>query len=239
MIGADSETDIAILKVEPDRLTAISIGDSRTLQVGDFVVAIGNPFGLGQTATFGIVSALGRTGLGIEGYEDFIQTDASINPGNSGGALVDLTGRLVGINTAILSQNGGSIGVGFAIPVEMVNGIAKQLIVYGRASHGALGVVVEDLEPDRALAVGDGSGALVSQVHPRSAAAKAGIQYGDVIIALDGQPVTSSSQLRSTIGQKQPGTAVQLSLLRNGRQRLVTTTLDRLPTIGSPWSANY
>jgi S1-C subfamily serine protease len=239
VVGMDPQTDIAVLKVQPDRLTAISVGDSRTLQVGDYVVAIGNPFGLGQTATFGIISALGRTGLGLERYEDFIQTDASINPGNSGGALVDLNGRLIGINAAILSQNGGNIGVGFAIPIEMANSVAKQLIATGRASHGALGVAVEDLTPDQEQAMGNGSGALVSQVQPRSAAARAGIQGGDLIAALDGQPITSSSQLRSAIGQKQPGATVWLSLMRNGRQRVVTTTLDPLPVAASAWPKGF
>jgi serine protease Do/serine protease DegQ len=231
VVGTDPQTDIAVLKVQPDRLTVMPMGESRFLQVGDYVVAIGNPFGIGQSATFGIVSALGRTGLGIESYEDFIQTDASINPGNSGGALVDTNGRLIGINAAILSRSGGNVGVGFAIPIDLANAVIRQLIASGKVSRGSLGVTVQDLTPDlaTAMALSVDVGAVVSQVVPQSAAAKAGVEDGDVITALDGEPVTGSSQLRNAIGQKQPGTAVRLSLLRDGRQRTVTATLDPLP----------
>jgi serine protease DegQ len=230
LVAADPQTDIAVLKVEPERLTSLPMGDSKQVQVGDYVVALGNPFGVGQTATFGIVSGLGRTGLGIENYEDFIQTDASINPGNSGGALVDMEGRLIGMNAAIISRGGGNVGIGFAIPINMVKSVAQQLILQGRVSRGALGVTVQDLTPSlaKAMQIDVFGGALVSQVNPKSAAAKAGIEDGDVIVALDGDPVTTSSQLRNAIGQKQPGTTVRVSLLRNGRERSVTATLDPL-----------
>ena len=230
LVAADAQTDVAVLKVEPDRLTALPTGTSKDLKVGDYVVAIGNPYGLGQTATFGIVSALGRTGLGIEGYEDFIQTDASINPGNSGGALVDMSGRLIGINAAILSRSGGNVGIGFAIPIDMAKAVAQQLIAYGKVSRGALGVSIQDLTPvlARAMGVAVSSGAVVSQLQPGSAAAKAGIEEGDVITALDGETLTGSAQLRNEIGQKQPGTAVRLTLLRDGKERTVTATLEPL-----------
>jgi Do/DeqQ family serine protease len=235
VVGTDPQTDIAVLKVEPDRLTALPAGDAKALQVGEYVVAIGNPFGLGQTATFGIVSALGRTGLGIEGYEDFIQTDAAINPGNSGGALIDMAGRLIGINTAIFSRGGGSVGIGFAVPIDMIELVTQQLIASGKVSRGALGVALQDLTPPLAQAMGVDalSGAVVSQVLPQSAAAKAGIDAGDVIIAVDGKPVTGSSPLRNEIGRKQPGTIVRLTLLRDGRERTVTTTLDTLASTAS------
>ena len=204
LVGADTQTDVAVLKIAADHLASIPIGSSKGLQVGDYVVAIGNPFGIGQTATFGIVSALGRAGLGIEGYEDFIQTDASINPGNSGGALVDTAGRLVGINTAIVSRSGGNVGVGFAIPIDLVKTIADQLIAHGSISRGELGVVIQDVTPALAQAMGlkNPVGALVSQVVPNSAAAKAGIEEGDVITVLNGEPVTDSRKLRNAIGQE-------------------------------------
>jgi S1-C subfamily serine protease len=235
LVATDPQTDVAVLKVEGDHLTSLPLGDSKRLQVGDYVVAIGNPFGVGQAATFGIVSAVGRTGLGIESYEDFIQTDASINPGNSGGALVDLSGRLVGMNAAIISRGGGNVGVGFAIPIDLVKTIADQLITKGKVSRGALGVTIQDLTPALAQAMGVNlaGGALVSQVSPQSAAAKAGIEQGDVITALDGETVASSSQLRNAVGQKQPGTAVRLSLLHQGKERTVTATLDPLAATAS------
>jgi Do/DeqQ family serine protease len=235
LVAADPQTDVAVLKVEGDHLTSLPLGDSKRLQVGDYVVAIGNPFGVGQTATFGIVSAVGRTGLGIESYEDFIQTDASINPGNSGGALVDMAGRLIGMNAAIISRGGGNVGVGFAIPIDLVKTVADQLIAKGKVSRGALGVTVQDLTPALAQAMGINlaGGALVSQVLPHSAAAKAGIEEGDVITALDGEPMTGSSQLRNAVGQKQPGTTVRLSLLHQGKERSVTATLEPLAATAS------
>jgi len=231
LVASDPQTDIAILKIEASRLTSLPLGNSKALQVGDYVVAIGNPYGVGQTATFGIVSAVGRTGLGIESYEDFIQTDASINPGNSGGALIDMTGRLVGISTAILSASGGNVGVGFAIPTEFVKNVAEQLIAHGKVSRGALGVTVQDLTPALARAMGIDifAGALVSGVLPQSAAVKVGIKEGDVIVELDGVAITNSSQLRSAIGQRPPGSVVRLKTLRNGIERIAAATLDPLP----------
>lgn len=230
LVAADPETDVAVLKVSPDHLTSMSMGDSKQVQVGDYVIAIGNPFGVGQTATFGIVSALGRTGLGIERYENFIQTDASINPGNSGGALVDMAGRLIGINAAIISGGGGNVGVGFAIPVDMVKSVTQQLIAYGRVSRGALGVTIQDMTPALAEAMGIGvtTGAIVAQVSSQSAGARGGIKDGDVIIAVDDIIVTSSAQLRNEIAQRQPGAVVRLKLLREGREELTSVTLDRL-----------
>ena len=178
LIGRDTATDIAVLQIPAEGLTAVPIGDSDRLQVGDFVLAIGNPFGLGQTVTSGIVSALGRTGLGIEGYEDFIQTDASINPGNSGGALVDLQGRLIGINTAILAPGGGNIGIGFAVPINMARNVMAQLTRYGAVRRGRIGVTIQDLTPDLARALGTprDEGALIARVEPGSAAQRAGPQ---------------------------------------------------------------
>jgi Do/DeqQ family serine protease len=230
LVAADSQTDIAVLKVRPDNLSVLPVGDSDKLSVGDYVVALGNPFGVGQTATFGIVSALGRNGLGIEGYEDFIQTDAAINPGNSGGALVDMSGHLIGISTAILSRSGGNVGIGFAIPIDLVRSVAEQLIAHGRVARGELGVAIQDLTPTLAQAMGikSATGALVSQVRPGSAAANSGIKQGDVITAVNGQTVTDSAALRNEIGQKQPGTPVRLTLLRNGKEIAVTATLGAL-----------
>lgn len=228
LVATDPKTDIAVLKIAADRLTSLPIGRSKDLQVGDYVVAIGNPFGVGQAATFGIISALGRTGLGIESYEDFIQTDASINPGNSGGALVDMSGRLIGINTAILSRSGGNVGVGFAIPIDLAKSVAQQLIAHGKISRGALGIVIQDLTPGIAQAMGVNlsHGAVVSQVLPKSAAAKADVKEGDIVTALDGQPVADSGQLRNAVGQMPPGTAVRLTLSRDGREMNVSVTLE-------------
>lgn len=229
LVGADPETDIAVLKVKPDgvKLTALPLGDSNALRVGDFVVAVGNPFGLGQTVTSGIVSALGRTGLGIEGYEDFIQTDASINPGNSGGALVNLRGELVGINTAILAPSGGNIGIGFAIPSNMAQAVMQQLIEHGEVRRGMLGVVVQDLTPALADALGTDAraGAVVTEVVADSPAAKAGLQVGDVVVAVDGQQVTSSGDLRNRIGLMAIGQQPKLTVRRDGRNVTITPTI--------------
>ena len=229
-LGIDPETDIAVLKIEkPEaaQLTALPWADSSTLRVGDFVAAVGNPFGLEQTVTSGIVSALGRTGLGIEGYEDFIQTDASINPGNSGGALVNLRGELVGINTAILAPSGGNIGIGFAIPSSMVRGVMQQLIEHGEVRRGMLGVVVQDLTPALADALGTDAraGAVVTEVVADSPAAKAGLQVGDVVVAVDGQQVTSSGDLRNRIGLMAIGQQPKLTVRRDGRNVTITPTI--------------
>jgi len=227
VVGTDPDSDLALIKVQGDNLTQVPFGDSEQLKIGDFVVALGNPFGLGQTATFGIVSALGRTGLGIESYENFIQTDASINPGNSGGALVTQDGRLVGINTAILSRSGGNVGIGFAIPIEMVRYITSQLAQNGKVQRGRLGVFIQDVTPDIAEAMGLKSvgGALVSRVAPGSAAEKAGLRAGDVVTTLNGKPVNNSADLRNRVGLMGPGAKVDLGVLRDGKETKVSTTL--------------
>ena len=216
LIGTDPQIDIAVLKVKADNLVAVKLSDSDKLRVGDFTLAIGHPFGLGQTVTSGIISGLGRSGLGIESYEDFIQTDASINPGNSGGALVNLHGELVGINTAIFSQSGGNIGIGFAIPVNMAKSVMNQLITHGSIQRGLLGVQVQDLTPELASAFGVKAtqGAIVAQVITDSAASKAGIKAGDIIIAANARTIRSSSDLRNYIGLKRPGDSAQLKILR-------------------------
>ena len=229
VIGTDPEADIAVIRIPPNDLYGIAIGDSEGLRVGDFVVAIGNPFGLGQTVTSGIVSAKGRSGLGIEGYEDFIQTDASINQGNSGGALVNLHGELVGINTAILGgRGGGSVGIGFAIPVDMAMRLIRQIVEYGEVKRGQLGVIVQDLTPDLAgaLDIDANSGALISQVLPDSAAADAGLKEGDVVTAVNGRSIDSASDLRNEIGLSRAGEKVELEYLRDG-DRLVQEVVIR------------
>lgn len=221
LIGTDPETDVAVLSIPAEGLTALSFADSDALRVGDFVVAIGNPFGLRQTVTSGIVSGLGRTGLGIEGYENFIQTDASINPGNSGGPLVNLHGELVGMNTAILAPGGGNIGIGFAIPANMVRAIMEQIAEFGTVRRGLFGLSVQDLtnELARALGIAGRDGALVTTVDPGSAAAEAGVREGDVILALNGKPVRGSSDLRNQFGLLRVGEQVKLDISRNGRLR--------------------
>src|SRR5216117_1294969 len=202
VIGTDAKTDVALIKVDGRDLPHVVLGNSANVEVGDIALAMGNPFGLGQTVTMGIISATGRGGLGIEDYEDFIQTDASINPGNSGGALVNLRGELIGINTAILSRSGGNIGIGFAIPVNMARSVMEQLIKYGSVKRGQLGVSMYTVTPDIAHSLGLSSplGALVSQVVEGSPADKAGIRTGDVITSVNGQTVKSNSELRNTIG---------------------------------------
>ncbi|HEX6995069.1 MAG TPA: Do family serine endopeptidase [Gammaproteobacteria bacterium] len=219
VIGSDPPTDVALLKIEADGLSELQLGNSDDLDVGDFVVAIGNPFGLGQTATAGIVSALGRSGINVEGYEDFIQTDASINPGNSGGALVGLDGTLKGINSAILSPAGGNIGIGFAIPSNMVREVVDQLLEYGEVQRGRVGIGIQDVVPglSEALGLGVDRGALVSEVEPGSPAEEAGIEVGDVIIAVNGEEVANASQLRNAIGLVRLGETVTLTYVRDGQ----------------------
>ena len=221
VVGSDPETDIAVLKVKPDNLTEVQYADSTALRVGDYVIALGNPFGLGQTVTSGIVSAVGRTGLGIESYEDFIQTDASINPGNSGGALVNLRGELVGINTAIIGPSGGNVGIGFAIPINMARKIMDQLIEHGQIERGRIGVQIQDLTPELAEAFGveHDSGAVVSQVVPGSPAEEAGIKSGDVIIEMNNNPVMGSSDLRNKVGVLRVGDRVRVIVIREGQQQ--------------------
>ena len=224
LVGSDPETDIAVLKVEPDALVALALGDSEQLRVGDFVVAIGNPFGLGQTVTSGIVSALGRSGLGLEGYQDFIQTDASINPGNSGGALVNLRGELIGINTAILSRGGGNIGIGFAIPINMAREIMEQLLEHGEIQRGQLGAQAQDLTPDLAEAfnIRLPRGAVVTQVSAGSPAANAGLKVGDVITHINGREMQNATDVRNRVGLLRIGQQVEMSVMR-GQQRLQLT----------------
>ncbi|MER2601815.1 MAG: DegQ family serine endoprotease [Candidatus Competibacter phosphatis] len=219
VIGSDSESDVAVIQVPARNLTALPLADSDRLRVGDFVVAIGNPFGLGQTVTSGIVSALGRTGLGIQGYEDFIQTDASINPGNSGGALVNLRGELVGINTAIIAPGGGNVGIGFAIPANMVARLMEQIVDHGSVRRGQLGVSVQDLTPDlaRAFNLPASQGAIIAQVSPRSAAAKAGLKEGDVVLQVNERSIRDGGGLRNAIGLLEVGETVRLEILRDGK----------------------
>jgi Do/DeqQ family serine protease len=224
VVGSDEGADIAVVQAKQPNLVAMALGDSGKLEVGDYVVAIGNPFGLQHTVTAGIVSALGRTGINPEGYEDFIQTDASINPGNSGGALVNLRGELVGINSAILSGSGGNIGIGFAIPVNMAKGVMDQLIKYGQVKRGVLGVNIYDVTPDVAKEFGlsDASGALVAGVSQGSAAEHAGIKTGDIIVSINGSPTKNATQLRVTIGMLRVGDQVEIGLLRDGKPLRVT-----------------
>ena len=235
IVGSDPGTDIAVIQVDKtDNLVQMPLGDSSNLEVGDFVVAIGNPFGLSHTVTSGIVSALGRVGLSRDGYEDFIQTDASINPGNSGGALIDLNGELIGINSAIFTGNGGNIGIGFAIPVNIAKSIMAQLIEFGEVNRGLLGVSISDFNADTAEAFGIGAdvaGALVQEVVPDSAAEKAGIEVGDVITAIDDKSVTSASELRTTIGLRRTGDNVKITVIRDGKGKTFRATLTELSAL--------
>src|ERR1700686_2303987 len=228
LIGTDSDTDVAVLQIPATNLTAVPMGDSDRLQVGDFVLAIGNPFGLGQTVTSGIVSALGRSGLGIEGYEDFIQTDASINPGNSGGPLVNLQGECVGINTAILAPGGGNIGIGFAVPVNMVRRVMEQILRYGEVKRGRIGVAIQDLTPDLADAMKTShtTGAVIAKVETGSPAERAGLRNGDLVVALNGTAVNSGTQLRNLIGLARIGDEVTLTVDRRGSEYSIAVRID-------------
>jgi serine protease Do/serine protease DegQ len=227
LIGSDEKTDVAVLQVEADQLTAIPLGDSNQLRVGDFVVAIGNPFSLGHSVTSGIVSAKGRSGLGIEQYEDFIQTDAAINPGNSGGALVNLKGELVGINTAILGPK-GNIGIGFAIPINLAKTIMQHLVDYGEVRRGLLGVSVQELTPSlaRALGINRNYGVIVTEVSPNSTAEKAGIQTTDIIMSINGRKLKTRSDLLNQEGLIPAGSQITLELLRDNKVSEITVTLD-------------
>lgn len=219
LVGRDPETDIAVLKIEADHLTAVSFADSDKIRVGDYALAVGNPFGLGQTVTSGIVSALGRTGLGLEGYEDFIQTDAPINPGNSGGALVDLHGELIGINTAILGPSGGNVGIGFAVPANIAKKIMADLIKNGDVKRGQIGVQTQDLTPDVAssLNLERSDGALITTVANNSPAADAGVQPGDLVVSVDNDPIHTIADLRRKLDFAHDGDFLSLGLIRDGK----------------------
>lgn len=227
LMGADAQSDIALLKIEPENLTALPLADSDSVRVGDFVVAIGNPFGLSQTVTSGIVSALGRSGLNIGGYENFIQTDAAINRGNSGGALVSLRGELVGINTAIFGPNGGNVGIGFAIPTNMMKSLIDQIIEFGEVRRGLLGILGQDVDSGlaEAMNLNVSKGAFVSEVSPDSAAEKGGIQAGDIITELNGIAVVSFQELRAKVASKAAGSQIKLGLLRKGKKVNVDVVL--------------
>ena len=238
LVGSDPGTDIALLKVAPEGLTELKLGDSEALEVGDFVVAIGNPFGLGQTVTSGIVSALGRTGLNIHGYEDFIQTDASINPGNSGGALINLKGELIGINSVIIGPSGGNVGIGFAVPSNMARSIIEQLAEFGEVRRGRLGVLIQDLTPElsEALNLDITDGAVITRVEPGSPAEDAGIEAGDVVVAVEGAAVANAADLRNRVGLVRVGEDVNLTVLRNGARkeyRVRVATIERATYPGS------
>ena len=232
IIGSDPGSDIAVVQIDADGLTALPLADSEAAEVGDFVVAIGNPFGLGHTVTSGIISALGRSGLNPDGYEDFIQTDASINPGNSGGALVNLRGELVGVNSAIISRGGGNIGIGFAIPSNMVRSVMDQIVEFGEVRRGLLGVEIYTVTPDIADAYGldEPGGALVSTVAPDSAAEDAGVKTGDVIVSVNDEPVKTAGELRNAIGLLRIGEDVRIGVIRDGRDRTLKAKLGERPT---------
>jgi serine protease Do len=232
VIGTDERTDVAVLKIDASGLPTLTLADSSKLKVGDVVFAIGQPFGIGETATMGIVSATGR-GLGgaIERYEDFIQTDAAINPGNSGGALIDLRGNLVGINTAIISGGGGNQGVGFAIPINMARGVMDQIVEHGKVVRGYMGVAIQGVDPDMAKAFGlsHGGGALISDVTANSPASKAGLERGDIVLQLNGQAVSGPDDLSVRISEMAPGSVAHLAVYRNGQNKDVDVTLVESP----------
>jgi len=233
VIGADPKADIAVIKIDATNLPVVTVGDSSKIQVGDYALAIGNPFGVGQTVTMGIVSATGRSHLGIEEYEDFIQTDAPINPGNSGGALVNDRGELIGINTAIIAHgSSGNQGIGFAVPVNMARNVMEQLVKTGKVTRAYLGIVPQDVTPAIAKAFGekDARGALVGDVSANSPASKSGIEKGDIILDVNGKPVADSNELRMTISMMQPDANVNLRISRNGTEREVAVQLGELPT---------
>ncbi len=227
LVGSDQQVDLAVLRIEAEGLSQLKMADSSELQVGDFVVAIGNPFGLGQTVTSGIISALGRSGLGIYGYEDFIQTDASINPGNSGGALVNLNGELIGINSAIIAPAGGNVGIGFAIPTEIASVVMEQLIQHGEVRRGTLGVAFQDMTPELAEAFGldMSDGAVIAQVLEGGSADQAGLQAGDIIVRVDGRPIRTGADLRNRIGLKPVGQQMEIEYYRQGKLQRTDATI--------------
>jgi serine protease Do len=241
IVGADPKTDVAILKIDAKELSPITIGDSSKVQVGDVALAIGNPFGVGQTVTKGIISATGRGGLGIEDYEDFLQTDAPINPGNSGGALINDRGELVGINTAIISHgSGGSQGIGFAVPANLARQVMDQVLKNGHVTRAYLGIYPQDVTPAMAKAFGEkqSEGIVVGDVTPNSPASEAGIKTGDIVLEVNGKPVTDSNQLRMSISMMQPGTELKVRTLRNGAERDATVKLAEMPTESAKADSN-
>lgn len=240
VVGRDPKTDIAIVKINGKDLPFATLANSDKVEVGDVVLAIGSPFGLARSVTMGIVSAMGRGGMGIEEYEDFIQTDAAINPGNSGGALVDAEGRVVGINTAILSRTGGSQGIGFAVPVNLAKNVMDSLLKNGRVDRGFLGVAIQDITPDLAkeFKVPESGGALVGDVTEKSAAGEAGIKSGDVIIELNGKAVTDARTLRLAVGQMAPGTKVSVKVLRQGAEKSFDVVLKAMPAEAQTGTGN-
>lgn len=229
VIGSDALTDIALLKVDPEGLTELPIGDSDTVEVGDFVIAIGNPFGLGHTVTSGIVSALGRTGISRNGLEDFIQTDASINPGNSGGALVNMRGELVGINSAIISRTGGNVGIGFAVPSEIAQSIMRQILDFGEVRRGLLGVTIQTIDEESAEVLGTevDRGALITGIEPGSAAEVAGLRVDDIIVGVDDRRINNNRELANSIGLKGSGEKVRIEYVRDGRERVAIAELGQ------------
>ena len=229
VIGSDAATDIAVIKVDPQDLVELPIGISDDVEVGDFVIAIGNPFGLGHTVTSGIISALGRTGISSNGYEDFIQTDASINPGNSGGALVNMNGELIGINSVIISRTGNNVGIGFAVPSEIARSIMRQLLDFGEVRRGLLGVTITTIDEESAKALGAevDSGALVSNIEPDSAAEKAGLLVDDIITRVDDKKIDNSRELANAIGLKGSGEEIGIEFVRDGKSHTVTATLGQ------------
>ena len=229
VIGSDAATDIAVIKVDPQDLVELPIGISDDVEVGDFVIAIGNPFGLGHTVTSGIISALGRTGISSNGYEDFIQTDASINPGNSGGALVNMNGELIGINSVIISRTGNNVGIGFAVPSEIARSIMRQILDFGEVRRGLLGVTITTIDEESAKALGAevDSGALVSNIEPGSAAEKAGLHVDDIITRVDDKKIDNSRELANAIGLKGSGEEIGIEFVRDGASHSVTATLGQ------------
>lgn len=234
IVGTDPLSDVAVVKIDTDKLTALPLGNSDSLVVGEWVIAVGNPFGLTNTITAGIVSATGRSNVGLADYEDFIQTDAAINPGNSGGPLVDLNGDVVGVNSAILSGSGGNIGLGFAIPISMVKAISDQLIEHGSVTRGYVGIVIQDVTPDLAESFGlkNATGLLISQVVEGSPADKAGLKEGDVILELNGKPVKRGGDFRNQVALMAPGTRIKLTAYRNGEKEPVEVTIGKQPESG-------
>jgi len=230
LIGTDPKTDIAIIKIEAKNLKPITIADSSKIRVGDVVLAVGNPFGLGETVTHGIISALNRTSIGLNDYENFIQTDAAINPGNSGGALVDLKGRLIGINSAIISRSGGNNGIGFAIPSNMMKFVITSLVKNGKVTRGYLGVMISNIDSSKAKLYGIDHGVLINKVEPKSAAEAAGLKPGDIIVEVDGEEVKNAGELRNKIAFKGPDAKVNIKVYRNGRYITLTAKLKALKT---------